>query len=46
MHLHATAPSRFAVWRSLEHPSDQLASMGALGIGLVALGAFAAFAAL
>lgn len=37
MHPVSAAPSRFAVWRSLENQMDRYASYGALTLGVVAL---------
>lgn len=37
MHPVSAAPSRFAVWRSLENTMDRYASYGALTLGVVAL---------
>lgn len=34
MHVIASTPSRFSVWRSLESRADRLASYGALALGL------------
>jgi hypothetical protein len=40
MHATARAPSRFAVWRTLESRADALASWGALAVGLLAAVAY------